>query len=47
MATAKMADVVRALIRLGDLEGLQRVTPDGYDWSEPDSKARFLGGFGL
>ncbi|CAE7891265.1 BT4 [Symbiodinium necroappetens] len=35
-----MADVVRALIRVGDLEGLQRVTPDGYDWSVPDSKAR-------
>ncbi|CAE7346312.1 BT4 [Symbiodinium sp. CCMP2456] len=40
MATAKMADVVRALIKVGDLEGLQRVTPDGYDWSEPDGTAK-------
>ncbi|CAE7422863.1 unnamed protein product [Symbiodinium sp. CCMP2592] len=42
MATAKMADVVRGLIKVGDLAGVQRVTERSCDWSELDSKAKPL-----
>ncbi|CAE7781442.1 ADK [Symbiodinium sp. CCMP2592] len=37
-----MADVIRSVIELGDLEALQRVTPADYDWSDFVSKTSRL-----
>ena len=43
MATACTTDVISALIQVGDLEALQRVTPADYDWFGYLSKTQKLG----
>lgn len=42
MATACTTDVISALIQVGDLEALQRVTPADYDWFGYLSKTQHL-----